>query len=111
MAYRYLQNRQGKRNTTIEAVAWNLLPPFGVLHTFPNVGNRGRYKKTANFAKNYLIGKLDRERFDQIKALPFNQQGILDLIKLMEGWGISTESIVPKANKEFFKVSFWGLGA
>jgi len=111
LAYRYLQNRQGKRNTTTEAIGWCLLPPFGFLHTIPNVGNRARYKKTAHYIKDHLVAELGPIVFDEIKALRFNKAGIEKLIEILDRVGVNTSSIKSKADKVFFEGTFWGLGA
>ncbi len=118
VAYRFLQNKEGEKNTFCKAVFFGTcatiyivglcFSPASLLlcialvlalaNTIPNIGNTIRYRETRMACEDWLAPKVGEE-FKKIKELKFNKTGLTELSDILKTKQIDTTFIENKSSQ------------
>lgn len=118
VCYRYLQSRQGQKNTRAEAATYSVLSAANIVvgamggtlfsfliasltapHVPPNIGNTGRYRKTKRACKDMIKNQLDANTFAQIQNLKYSNEGLRTLKQIMTSKGVDIQNLDYKMTK------------
>lgn len=117
VSYRFLQAREGAKNSLIEASAWTGLEIYLLLiarysqtpakvclpmlllvaaNIPPNIGNHIRYRETKRSSQNWLTQNMEENHLNAIKSIPYTSEGLQALASHLENENIDTSSIKDK---------------
>lgn len=128
VAYRYLQTRRGQNNTLKEVIFWGSMSTImlglfrgssrsvrllsalpSALHVPPNIGNTIRYSETKRSSEEWLSSRLDKNKIKEIKAMKFNQAGMLSLNIFLKRENIDNSSVENRTKTKDTSFSCWDM--
>ena len=128
VAYRYLQSRRSQNNTLKEAILWGSFSTIMLglnrgrsrsvrllstlpcaLHVPPNIGNTIRYSETKHSCEEWLSSRLDKNQIKEVKAMRFNQSGMVSLNLFLKRENIDNSSVANRIKTEDTLFSCWDM--